>query len=76
VFSVHGSLIYFQNFQQIASQMKKYSGILQDLSKDMDDINKNMVALQEHSLATKSEALTGETVTQQKKTATVFTISQ
>lgn len=56
--------------------MKKYSEILQDLSKDMDDINKSMVALQEHSLVTKNEALTGETVTQQKETATVLSTSQ
>jgi uncharacterized protein YukE len=49
MFSVHGSLISFQNFQQVASQMKKYSKILRDLSKDMDDINKSMGEVQEHS---------------------------
>lgn len=56
--------------------MKKYSEIIQDLSKDMDDINKSMATLQEHSLAAKNQAAIGETTTQQKEMATILPVSQ
>ncbi|KDR09545.1 hypothetical protein L798_00504 [Zootermopsis nevadensis] len=64
------------NFQQVGSQLKKYSEIIQDLSKDMDDINKSMATLQEHSLAAKNQAAIGETTTQQKEMATILPVSQ
>jgi hypothetical protein len=55
-----------QNVQQVASNMKKCSAILQDLAKDMDDVNKRITVVQEHSFVTKNSTSPEEATSQDK----------